>query len=95
MGVRKGGLGSVEPAGDREEDLLDRLFGEKPAQEQDESAPPKKGASPERADTVAKYFRLDRALAKRLKIYAAEHEMREAAVMAKALNLLFESERGE
>lgn len=94
MGARKGGLGSAEPAPDREEDLLDRLFGEKPEQERGAS-PPKRDAAPERADTVAKFFRLDRALAKRLKIYAAEHEMREAAVMAKALNLLFESERGE
>lgn len=44
------------------------------------------------ADRIAKYFRLDRAIVKRLKVYAAEHEMKEVQVIEKALLLLFESE---
>lgn len=39
-------------------------------------------------EKIAKYFRIDRDIAKQLKLYAVKHEMKEAAVVEKALRLL-------
>ena len=38
---------------------------------------------------IGKYFRLERGLVKRMRIYAAEHDMKETQVIEEALQLLF------
>lgn len=50
----------------------------------------KEDTPPARTDRIAKYFRLDRTIAKRLKLYSVEHEMKEVHVIEKALLLLLE-----
>lgn len=92
MARKKGGLGSVAASTDPiKEDLLSSVFGESPAGQTNREKPkanPPAGEDPD--GKVAKYFRIDRTLAKRIKIYAAEHELREIQVIEKALRLLFE-----
>lgn len=90
MARKKGGLGSVASASpELEEDLLSSVFGET-GQANREKPKAKAPAAEDPDGKVAKYFRIDRALAKRIKIYAAEHELREIQVIEKALHLLFE-----
>ena len=53
-----------------------------------EDIPMTKDATTPPQEKIAKYFRIDRDIAKQLKLYAVEHEMKEAAVVEKALLLL-------
>lgn len=83
------GLGTLAEDGD----LLGKVFGE------DEEAaipgkPAKRGrpARPEREELVAKYFKLDKALVKRLKIYCITRDRSEKDVITAALTSFLEKE---
>ncbi|WP_300774891.1 hypothetical protein [uncultured Desulfovibrio sp.] len=89
MARNKKGLGTLAEDGD----LLGKVFGE------DEEAavpdkPAKRGrpARPEREELVAKYFKLDKALVKRLKIYCITRDRSEKDVITAALTSFLEKE---
>ena len=87
MARKKGGLGQAD-AHAPSEDLLDSVFGAKEPKADTPPPPqvkPSAAEKPEKADRVGKYFLLDRGLAKALKLYAVENDMKEIAVMEAAL----------
>ena len=90
MARKKGGLGQAE-AVEHPEDLLDTVFGATAAKPKADTPPPAPAGkaapdkSPDKADRVGKYFLLDRALAKSLKLYAVENDMKEIAVIEASL----------
>ena len=86
MTRKKGGLGQIATV-EEKEDLLDSVFGA-PAPELKPEAKP----APAAADTatgkenrVGKYFLLDRDLAKAMKLFAVQNDMKEIAVIEAAL----------
>jgi hypothetical protein len=79
MPRKKGGLGKMDVA-DKPADLLDSVFGVKTPQGEKAASP-----SPEKGERVGKYFLLDRALAKSLKLYAVQHDLKEIAVIEASL----------
>jgi hypothetical protein len=87
MARKKGGLGQVETV-TPPEDLLDTVFG-KPRPEENPPAQAS-GNPPAKKDRVGKYFLLDRALAKRLKLYAVQHDLKEVAVIEASLRAFLE-----
>ena len=87
MARKKGGLGQVESVA-QPEDLLDSVFGSKSVKTDTPPPAPAGKTVPEKADKaerVGKYFMLDKALAKSLKLYAVENDMKELAVIEASL----------
>lgn len=90
MARKKGGLGQAAPV-EQSEDLLDSVFGApkaalKPEAKTDTPPPaPVKAAGKDKDNRVGKYFLLDRDLAKSLKLYAVQNDMKEIAVMEASL----------
>jgi hypothetical protein len=87
MARKKGGLGQMEAA-TPPEDLLDTVFGKPLHGENLPAQAPEK--APEKTERVGKYFLLDRALAKKLKLYAVEHDLKEIAVIEASLRAFLE-----
>lgn len=88
---RKKGLGQPS-APDTPEDLLDSVFGAPaPSPAQGTPAP---ASTEQKKQRVAKYFQLDRELVKKLKVYAAQNDLKEQEVIDKALRLLFSQAEG-
>ncbi len=94
MARNKKGLGTLAEDGD----LLGKVFGEG-----EETATPDKPAKRgrparpemvegEREELVAKYFKLDKELVKRLKIFCIENELSEKDVITAALTSFLEQE---
>ena len=96
MARKKGGLGqaaTVEP----QEDLLDSVFGApkpeaKPKSERDTPPPAPQAAADKgkeapkgKENRVGKYFLIDRDIAKSLKLYAVQNDMKEIAVIEASL----------
>ncbi|MDR2821029.1 MAG: hypothetical protein LBB60_10940 [Desulfovibrio sp.] len=79
MPRKKSGLGKMDVP-DKPEDLLDSVFGVKTPQVEKADSP-----SPEKKERVGKYFLLDRALAKSLKLYAVQHDLKEITVIEASL----------
>lgn len=97
MARNKKGLGTLAEDGD----LLGKVFGD--FGEDEEAATPDKPAKrgrparPEKAEQeqgelVPKYFKLDKALVKRLKIFCIERELSEKDVVTQALTSFLEKE---
>lgn len=85
MARNKKGLGTLADADDG--DLLGKVFGE------DEGH--KEAARPARAEgeeLVPKYFKLDKALVKKLKIFCIERELSEKDAVTQALTSFLEKE---
>lgn len=96
MARKKGGLGQAAPV-EQSEDLLDSVFGAPkaapkleaktdtppPAPTKDAGKGTDKGSGKD--NRVGKYFLLDRDLAKSLKLYAVQNDMKEIAVMEASL----------
>ena len=89
MARKKGGLGqaaTVEP----QEDLLDSVFGA-PKQKLGADTPPPaatgkdKDAPKGKENRVGKYFLIDRDLAKAMKLFAVQNDMKEIAVIEASL----------
>lgn len=100
MSNKKGGLGMVntdnkDVSGD-DVDLLDSVFGETTPKNKGEDTPPlnplNTGKKPER---IAKHFMIDRQLAKEIKLYAVEHDMKELEVIDLALRSFLDSKEAE
>ena len=91
MARNKKGLGTLAEDGD----LLGKVFGEG-----EEAATPDKPAKRgrpekverEREELVPKYFKLDKALVKRLKIFCISNELSEKDVITRALVSFLEKE---
>lgn len=83
MARNKKGLGTLADDGD----LLGKVFGEGEGHE--EAARP---ARAEKEELVPKYFKLDKALVKRLKIYCITRERSEKDVVTAALTSFLEKE---
>ena len=91
MARNRKGLGTLAEDGD----LLGKVFGE-----DEETATPDKPAKRgrparpeiEQEELVAKYFKLDKALVKRLKIFCIERELSEKDVVTQALTSFLEKE---
>lgn len=90
MARKKGGLGQAD-AVERPEDLLDSVFGSKsPTPEKTDTPPPapagKKGHDESgKVNRIGKYFMLDRDLAKAMKLYAVQNDMKEITVIEASL----------
>lgn len=88
MARKKGGLGQAAPV-EQPEDLLDSVFGAaKPESAQKEDTPPPapaKDAGKGKENRVGKYFLIDRDLAKALKLYAVQNDMKEITVIEASL----------
>lgn len=83
------GLGTLAEDGD----LLGKVFGEdEEAAAPDKPAKRGRPARLEREELVAKYFKLDKALVKRLKIYCISNELSEKDVITRALVSFLEKE---
>lgn len=91
--ARKGGLGTSQPA-QVDEDLLSNLFGEEP-KEQDtprrvaNKAGDKTQGKPGDAERVGKFFKIDRELAVKIKMYAVTNDMKDHQVVNEALRAFF------
>lgn len=85
---RKRGLGQPETPPEASEDLLNSVFGA-PAPEKGTDTPAPAPAA-KKTERMAKYFQIDKTLAKELKIYAVRNELKEQEVIERALRLLFE-----
>ncbi len=94
--MRKGELGEGTVALQYEkEDVLDSVVEVKPPHEpysvdvhvpsKEVSNAGKKAESKEVKERTGKFFQMDKALAKRMKMYAVEHEMKEVVLMETAL----------
>lgn len=83
MARNKKGLGTLAEDGD----LLGKVFGEGEGHE--EVARP---ARAEKEELVPKYFKLDKALVKRFKIFCIENELSEKDVVTAALTSFLEKE---
>ena len=92
MARNKKGLGTLAEDGD----LLGKVFGD--FGEDEEAATPDKPAKrgrparPEKEELVPKYFKLDKVLVKRLKIFCIERELSEKDVVTQALTSFLEKE---
>ena len=87
MARKKGGLGQAAPV-EPQEDLLDTVFGApKPKAETDTAPPATAGKSPDKGkdNRVGKYFLIDRDLAKAMKLFAVQNDMKEIAVIEASL----------
>ena len=88
MARKKGGLGQAAPV-EQPEDLLDSVFGAPKPEGKTDTPPPApqavagKGAGKE--NRVGKYFLIDRDLAKALKLFAVQNDMKEIAVIEASL----------
>lgn len=90
MTRKKGGLGQIATV-EEKEDLLDSVFGAPELKPEAKPAPaaadtatgkmPGKG----KENRVGKYFLLDRDLAKAMKLFAVQNDMKEIAVIEAAL----------
>lgn len=89
MARKKGGLGQAAPV-DEKEDLLDTVFGA-PKSERPDTPPPApqaaagKGPNTGKDNRVGKYFLIDRDLAKAMKLFAVQNDMKEIAVIEASL----------
>ena len=89
MARKKGGLGQAAPV-EQSEDLLDSVFGapkpeQKAVQKTDTPPPATAGKSAGKDNRVGKYFLIDRDLAKALKLFAVQNDMKEIAVIEASL----------
>lgn len=91
MTRKKGGLGQIATV-EEKEDLLDSVFGaptpeRKPEAKQVPVADIVTGKMPGKGkeNRVGKYFLLDRELAKAMKLFAVQNDMKEIAVIEAAL----------
>lgn len=85
MARKKGGLGQAAPV-EPQEDLLDTVFGApKPKAETDTPPPAPAGKGAGKENRVGKYFLLDRDLAKAMKLFAVQNDMKEIAVIEASL----------
>ena len=87
MARKKGGLGQAAPV-EPQEDLLDTVFrAPKPEGKTDTPPPATAGKSPDKGkdNRVGKYFLIDRDLAKALKLFAVQNDMKEIAVIEASL----------
>ena len=88
MARKKGGLGQAAPV-EQPEDLLDSVFGAPKPESKTDTPPPVpqaaagKGAGKD--NRVGKYFLIDRDLAKALKLFAVQNDMKEIAVIEASL----------
>lgn len=80
---KKSALGGAPVVPEVKEDLLAKVFGDKTKAD---TPPRPSGTKPDR---VAKYFQIDRQLAKELKLFAIENGMKDFEVIEKALINLF------
>ena len=90
MARKKGGLGQAAPV-EPQEDLLDTVFGapkpeQKVAQKTDTPPPAPAGKVAGKENRVGKYFLIDRDLAKALKLFAVQNDMKEIAVIEASLH---------
>ena len=85
MARKKGGLGQAAPV-EQSEDLLDSVFGApKPESKTDTPPPAPAGKGAGKENRVGKYFLIDRDLAKALKLFAVQNDMKEIAVIEASL----------
>ena len=93
MARKKGGLGQAAPV-EPQEDLLDTVFGAPKSEQKStlktDTPPPaaagKNNDAPKgKENRVGKYFLVDRDLAKALKLYAVQNDMKEIAVIEASL----------
>ena len=85
MARKKGGLGQAAPV-EPQEDLLDTVFGApKPKAETDTAPPAPAGKGAGKENRVGKYFLIDRELAKAMKLFAVQNDMKEIAVIEASL----------
>ena len=85
MARKKGGLGQAAPV-EQSEDLLDSVFGApKPESKTDTPPPAPAGKGAGKDNRVGKYFLIDRDLAKALKLFAVQNDMKEIAVIEASL----------
>ena len=89
MARKKGGLGQAA-AVEEKEDLLDTVFGapkpeSKSEQKADTPPPAPAGKGAGKENRVGKYFLIDRDLAKALKLFAVQNDMKEIAVIEASL----------
>lgn len=97
---KKGGLGNGKTGANidasDDADLLDSVFGEATARGKEEDTPPPLvlGKS-KKAERIAKHFMIDRQLAKEIKLYAVENDMKEIEVIDLALRSFLESKKAE
>ena len=85
MARKKGGLGQAAPV-EPQEDLLDTVFGApKPIAETDTPPPASAGKGAGKENRVGKYFLIDRDLAKAMKLFAVQNDMKEIAVIEASL----------
>ena len=86
MARKKGGLGQAAPV-EQSEDLLDSVFGApKPESKTDTPPPAPAGKGAGKENRVGKYFLIDRDLAKALKLFAVQNDMKEIAVIEASLH---------
>ncbi len=89
MARNKGGLGApTAVSAEDKEDLLGSVFGT-PQSKAEEDTPTPSVAKDlvAKSERVGKYFQIDKKLAKQLKLYAVEHDMKEVVVIEEALKL--------
>lgn len=86
--ARKGGLGISQPA-QVDEDLLGNLFGQKQDTPRPGSDLPGKATGKAEAEKVGKFFKLDRELAIKIKMYAITNGIRDTQVVDEALRAFF------
>ena len=85
MARKKGGLGQAAPV-EQSEDLLDSVFGApKPESKTDTPPPAPAGKGAGKENRVGKYFLIDRDLAKAMKLFAVQNDMKEIAVIEASL----------
>ena len=85
MARKKGGLGQAAPV-EQSEDLLDSVFGApKPESKTDTPPPAPAGKGAGKENRVGKYFLIDRELAKAMKLFAVQNDMKEIAVIEASL----------
>ena len=92
MARKKGGLGQAAPV-KQPEDLLDSVFGTPKPEGKTDTPPPApqaaagkgKEAPKGKENRVGKYFLIDRDLAKAMKLFAVQNDMKEIAVIEASL----------
>ena len=88
MARKKGGLGQAAPV-EQSEDLLDSVFGASKPESKTDTPPPVPAAAAGKGtgkdNRVGKYFLIDRDLAKALKLFAVQNDMKEIAVIEASL----------
>lgn len=91
MARKKGGLGQAAPV-EPQEDLLDSVFGASKQKPETDTPPPPAAAAGKgkeapkgKENRVGKYFLIDRDLAKALKLFAVQNDMKEIAVIEASL----------